>query len=120
MNHPTAIKCLHFKIQVMTYLLTISLITGCLMSITLCIIKFRNESSTAINVYISRFTGPKSNVFIMSCFSPNNNLSLFSVRSFEKMAKNMRHDLDSVQSARKHKDPPPKFHYESRSFSIVK
>lgn len=35
------------------------------------------------------------------------------------MGKNLRQDLDAVQSARKHKDPPPRFHYEDRSFTIV-
>ncbi|XP_027040976.1 coiled-coil and C2 domain-containing protein 1-like isoform X1 [Pocillopora damicornis] len=40
-------------------------------------------------------------------------------KNFDKMAKNLRQDLDSVQSARKYQDPPPKFHYEDRSFTIV-
>ncbi|XP_078361651.1 coiled-coil and C2 domain-containing protein 1-like isoform X1 [Oculina patagonica] len=40
-------------------------------------------------------------------------------KNFEKMAKNLRQDLDTVQSARKHQDPPPRFHYEDRSFTIV-
>ena len=35
------------------------------------------------------------------------------------MSKNLRLDHDAVQSARKHKDPPPRFHYEDRSFTIV-
>ena len=41
------------------------------------------------------------------------------IYSFETMSKNLRLDLDAVQSARKHKDPPPRFHYEDRSFTIV-
>ncbi|XP_068748558.1 coiled-coil and C2 domain-containing protein 1-like isoform X2 [Montipora capricornis] len=40
-------------------------------------------------------------------------------KNFEKMSKNLRQDLDAVQSARKHQDPPPRFHYEDRSFTIV-
>lgn len=35
------------------------------------------------------------------------------------MAKNLHQDLDAIKSARKHKDPPPRFHYEDRSFTIV-
>lgn len=48
-------------------------------------------------------------------------MRLFSIifRSFETMSKNLRLDHDAVQSARKHKDPPPRFHYEDRSFTIV-
>ncbi|XP_073257066.1 coiled-coil and C2 domain-containing protein 1-like isoform X1 [Porites lutea] len=40
-------------------------------------------------------------------------------KNFETMSKNLRLDHDAVQSARKHKDPPPRFHYEDRSFTIV-
>ncbi|XP_067032370.1 coiled-coil and C2 domain-containing protein 1-like isoform X2 [Acropora muricata] len=40
-------------------------------------------------------------------------------KNFEMMSKNLRQDLDAVKSARKHQDPPPRFHYEDRSFTIV-
>ena len=41
------------------------------------------------------------------------------VDRFQKMEQGCRKDLESLKSARRHGDPLPKFHYETRSFSIV-
>ncbi|EDO41324.1 predicted protein [Nematostella vectensis] len=40
-------------------------------------------------------------------------------KMFEKMARSLQQDLDAVKNAKKHKDPPPRFHYEDKSFTIV-
>ncbi|XP_063404571.1 coiled-coil and C2 domain-containing protein 1-like isoform X2 [Mytilus trossulus] len=39
---------------------------------------------------------------------------------FEKMEKGCRKDLESLKNAFRHNDPVPKFHYENRTFSLVK
>lgn len=44
---------------------------------------------------------------------------LANAKNFEYMAKHLRTDLDSVQSARKHKEMPPTFHYEEKTFTII-
>ena len=38
---------------------------------------------------------------------------------FEKMGQNARKDLDSLKNAYKHGDPVPRFHYETRTFTLV-
>ncbi|PVD23464.1 hypothetical protein C0Q70_16736 [Pomacea canaliculata] len=38
---------------------------------------------------------------------------------FQKLEQGCRKDLDSLKSALRHGDPVPKFHYETRSFSVV-
>ncbi|XP_070195173.1 coiled-coil and C2 domain-containing protein 1-like isoform X1 [Littorina saxatilis] len=38
---------------------------------------------------------------------------------FQKMGQGCAKDLESLKSSRRHGDPLPKFHYETRSFSIV-
>jgi hypothetical protein len=40
-------------------------------------------------------------------------------RRFQKMEQGCRKDLESLKSARRHGDPVPRFHYETRSFSVV-
>ena len=42
-----------------------------------------------------------------------------SANKFEQMAVHAKKDLDAVRNAFKRKDPVPKFHYETRSFSRV-
>ncbi|XP_031551489.1 coiled-coil and C2 domain-containing protein 1-like [Actinia tenebrosa] len=44
---------------------------------------------------------------------------LSSAKMYDKMAKSLHQDLDAVKSAKKHKDPPPKFHYEDKTFTVV-
>ncbi|XP_067947060.1 coiled-coil and C2 domain-containing protein 1-like [Watersipora subatra] len=39
---------------------------------------------------------------------------------FETYEQNSRKDLDAVQNALRHNDPPPKYHYETRQYTIVK
>ncbi|XP_028406350.1 coiled-coil and C2 domain-containing protein 1-like isoform X2 [Dendronephthya gigantea] len=41
-------------------------------------------------------------------------------KRFEKLALNCKKDYDSLQSAFKHGKPPPRYHYENRTFSIVR
>lgn len=43
-----------------------------------------------------------------------------SAAKFEKMEKGCRKDLESLKNAFTHNDPVPKFHYENRTFSLVK
>ncbi|GFR99158.1 coiled-coil and C2 domain-containing protein [Elysia marginata] len=38
---------------------------------------------------------------------------------FQKLEQNCRRDLESLKSAYRHADPAPRFHYETRSFSMV-
>ncbi|CAG5121470.1 unnamed protein product [Candidula unifasciata] len=38
---------------------------------------------------------------------------------FQKLEQNNRRDLDALKSAHRHGDPAPRFHYESRTFSMV-
>lgn len=38
---------------------------------------------------------------------------------FEKLEQNNRRDLESLKSAQRHGDPAPKFHYETKTFSMV-
>ncbi|CAH1773801.1 unnamed protein product [Owenia fusiformis] len=38
---------------------------------------------------------------------------------FDKMSENCRKDLDALKNAYKHGDPVPRFHYETRQFSLV-
>lgn len=42
-----------------------------------------------------------------------------SANRFEQYALHSKKDLDVVRSVRKHNHPVPRFHYETRSFSIV-
>lgn len=42
-----------------------------------------------------------------------------SANRFEQQALHCKKDLDVIRMARKHKHPVPRFHYETRSFSIV-
>ncbi|XP_046857725.1 coiled-coil and C2 domain-containing protein 1B-like [Xenia sp. Carnegie-2017] len=39
---------------------------------------------------------------------------------FEKLEINCRHDYDSLQSSFKHGNPPPRYHYENRTFHNVR
>ncbi|XP_064604188.1 coiled-coil and C2 domain-containing protein 1-like isoform X2 [Liolophura sinensis] len=43
-----------------------------------------------------------------------------SAAKFQKMEQNCRKDLDSLKNAFRHGDPVPKFHYETKSFSMVR
>lgn len=38
---------------------------------------------------------------------------------FDKMGQNSRKDLAAVKNAYKHGDPVPRFHYETRTFTLV-
>lgn len=42
-----------------------------------------------------------------------------SANRFEQYALHSKKDLDVVRAVRKHNHPVPRFHYETRSFSIV-
>lgn len=42
-----------------------------------------------------------------------------SANRFENMAVHSKKDMDAVKHAFRRKDPIPKFHYETRKFSIV-
>lgn len=42
-----------------------------------------------------------------------------SANRFEQLALHSRKDLNAVRCAHKRSEPIPKFHYETRSFSIV-
>ena len=39
---------------------------------------------------------------------------------FQTLEQNCRKDLGAVKNACRHGDPPPKYHYEMRQYSIVK
>ena len=47
-------------------------------------------------------------------------MELLHIFRFDKMALNARRDLDALKNAYKHDDPVPRFHYETRTFSLVK
>jgi len=47
------------------------------------------------------------------------NASVLHVLRFDKMYQGTRKDLEALKNAYQHGDPVPRFHYETRQFSLV-